>query len=209
MLHPYTYLVALHSLGITHREFRNAFLEDHTQTDTPDYQNLYDTIYTAGSIFFDEKKTEKRKEKQAKIDIQKISTLLTQKDIHIVLHIDPVYPDSLRQISHAPYFLYVRGTLVHTPYSIGVVGSRKSTQYAERVLRYILPELVQHGFAIVSGGAYGVDTLAHTLALEYSGYTIAVMGTGIDRAYPAANVALFQKIIDSGGALISHFPLGT
>jgi DNA processing protein len=187
MLHPYTYLVALHSLGITHREFRIAFLEEKKYIDTPDYQNLYDTIYTAGSIFFDEKKTEKRKEKQAKIDIQKISTLLTQKDIHIVLHIDPVYPDSLRQISHAPYFLYVRGTLVHTPYSIGVVGSRKSTTYAERVLRYILPDLVQQGFAIVSGGAYGVDTLAHTLALEYSGYTIVVMGTGIDRAYPAAN----------------------
>lgn len=61
----------------------------------------------------------------------------------------------------------------------------------------------------MSGGATGVDSIAHHITLDHGGYTIAVFGTGIDRCYPAGNKSLFEKILTSGGALISHFPLGT
>ena len=82
--------------------------------------------------------------------------------------------------------------------AIGVVGSRKHTSYADRILSKILPDVIDAGVSIVSGGAIGVDALAHEISLTHGGYTIAVFGTGIDRAYPAANKKLFESILEKG-----------
>lgn len=89
-----------------------------------------------------------------------------------------------------------------------MVGSRKSTSYSRTVLTNIIPELVQRGYGIISGGAYGVDTLAHKITIENGGYALAVFGTGIDRCYPKENKDFFNNILKSGGALVSPFPIG-
>jgi len=68
--------------------------------------------------------------------------------------------------------------------------------------------MIRAGYGIVSGGAYGIDSVAHDLALKNKGYTAAVFGSGVDLYYPPSNRGLFDQIITNGGALISQFPLG-
>ena len=148
-------------------------------------------------------------EKYKKVDPEKIQKYVEEKNIDIIAITDPEYPESLKAIWHAPAFLYVRGTLRSDIPLIGVVGSRKHTPYAERILKKILPDIIGANVWIISGGATWVDTMAHEITLADSGYTVAVFGTGIDRCYPAGNKKLFESIIESWGALISHFPLGT
>jgi DNA processing protein len=135
--------------------------------------------------------------------------MIVEKNIDIITLDDPRYPDRLKNIWHAPYFLYVRGTLRTDIPLIGIVGSRKSTPYANRILEKIIPDTIHAWVGIISGGATWVDSLAHHITLEHGGYTIAVFGTGIDRCYPAGNKSLFENIILSWGAIISHFPIGT
>jgi DNA processing protein len=148
--------------------------------------------------------------KMPKVDEEKIVKYLEEKSIDIISIHDPLYPKRLVSIGHAPAFFYVRGTLREAlPLLIGVVGSRKHTPYAKRILEKILPDVILAGVWVVSGGALGVDTMGHDIALAHAGYTIAVFGTGIDRCYPAENRALFEAILEHGWALISHFPLGT
>ena len=116
----------------------------------------------------------------------------------------------MRQIANPPPLLYVRGQInaLHLP-QIAIVGSRNPSsggaENAESFARY----LAQQGFAITSGLALGVDGAAHKGALAGWGKTIAVMGTAVDRIYPARHRALALEIIEKGGALISEFPLGT
>lgn len=69
--------------------------------------------------------------------------------------------------------------------------------------------MISSGYGIISGGAYGIDSVAHSTALKNKGYTAAVFGSGIDLYYPPSNHNLFEQIIAQGGALISQFPLGT
>ncbi len=122
---------------------------------------------------------------------------------------DIPYPESLRVLSNPPGILFVRGgELPKHSHAVAVVGTRKPTEYARRVLSSLIPELVRREYTILSGGAYGVDTLAHDLAMRSNGRTIAVVGTGVDRAYPPENRGLFEKIIASGGSIVSQFPLG-
>ena len=86
---------------------------------------------------------------------------------------------------------------------------QKHSLYAKEALKNILPPLSQAGITIVSGGAYGIDTLAHTITLESKGCTVAVVGTGINISYPASNKKLYTDIVKQGGAVVSCFPLGT
>ncbi len=92
---------------------------------------------------------------------------------------------------------------------ISVVGSRKHSQYSSDCLAKILPELIKSGYGIVSGGAYGIDSVAHEITLKNGGYTAVVFGSGVDVVYPPSNRRLFDEVVVSGGALISQFPLGT
>ncbi len=91
---------------------------------------------------------------------------------------------------------------------LAIIGTRTPTDYSGRVLRQWIPTFVDADIVIVSGGAYGVDALAHTITLESGGRTVAVLGTGIDVAYPVSHAPLYRKIVESGGAVISEFPLG-
>jgi DNA processing protein len=133
-----------------------------------------------------------------------------QSEIQVLLFEDNRYPELLRQITNPPPFLFVRGNAdcLSLP-QIAIVGSRNpssgGSENAERFAHY----LATQGFAITSGLALGVDGAAHRGALSAWGKTIAVMGTAVDRIYPARHRALALEIIEKGGTLISEFPLGT
>jgi DNA processing protein len=102
--------------------------------------------------------------------------------------------------------LYWKGTYSHKP-ALALVGSRQATSYGLAVTKKLVPPLVKAGYTIISGGAIGVDTMVHEATLVASGTTIAVIGSGLLKPYPAVNKNLFQTIIEQGGTLMSSFPL--
>jgi DNA processing protein len=124
---------------------------------------------------------------------------------------DGVYPSSLREIYDPPIVLYVKGAwsdCLDQP-CVALVGSRRSSTYGQNAALMLGRDLAQRGITVVSGFARGIDAAAHRGALEASGRTIAVLGTGIDEVYPRDHKKLAGEILDSGGALVSQFPLGT
>ena len=126
---------------------------------------------------------------------------------------DSDYPRLLLEIANSPPLLYYRGTidpqenLGNRP-TIGIVGTRKPTDYGKRWTHRIATALAQCGFTIVSGMAKGIDTIAHQACLAAGGRTLAVLGTGVDVVYPSENRGLYQKILQQGVAL-SEYPAGT
>jgi len=121
---------------------------------------------------------------------------------------DEDYPPLLREIRRAPPLLFVRGsvTALSMP-QIAMVGSRNPSTGGRDNARQFAAFLAGRGFAITSGLAMGVDGFAHAGALEVQGVTIGVVGTGIDRVYPARHRQLAEEIVVNGGAVVSEFPL--
>lgn len=116
------------------------------------------------------------------------------------------YPDQLREISHPPGRLWVAGKLRADIPLIAIVGSRKLSEYGQQVTYSLASELAAAGVGIVSGLALGADTIAHQAALEAGGYTVAVLGSGLECIYPASNRGLAQQIVQQGGAVITEQP---
>ncbi|MFC1626039.1 DNA-processing protein DprA [Patescibacteria group bacterium] len=105
--------------------------------------------------------------------------------------------------------LYVLGKILKKDAkAVAVVGTRKISERGKKLTKKYVKKLVQEDFTIVSGMAYGVDTVAHETALNAGGRTIAVLGSGLDIIYPSENKDLAQRIIKKG-ALVSPFPEGT
>jgi DNA processing protein len=121
---------------------------------------------------------------------------------------DGRYPDRLARIAERPEALRVRGDLGERR-RVAIVGARAPDEYGETLARELAAGLARAGVTVVSGGAAGVDAAAHRGALDAKGHTIAVLGTGVDVPYPAANRALFERILAEGSALASEQPDGT
>jgi DNA processing protein len=134
----------------------------------------------------------------------------TATDVHELTLSDERYPDRLRHLSDPPPLLYVRGDveLLARERLVAVIGTREPTVFGTSAAENLTGALADRGWGIVSGLAKGIDTIAHRTALEHGAPTIAVMGGGLDRIYPAENKGLAAQIIDSGGALISEQPFG-
>jgi DNA processing protein len=126
--------------------------------------------------------------------------------VHFVTFLDDEYPANLRHVTEAPPAIFVRGRVeARDQYSVAVVGTREaSAEGLERAAR-MAAALATAGVTIVSGLAKGIDTAAHSAAMDVGGRTIAVMGTGHDTIYPAENRDLASRIATSG-ALVSQFP---
>lgn len=123
---------------------------------------------------------------------------------------DAEYPGRLMEIFDPPPVLWVRGdTSILNRAGIAVVGTRNPTPYGAGMAEMLSRDLAKRGLVIQSGMARGVDTCAHKGAVETGGKTVAVWGTGIDVIYPKENKRLAEKIVASGGAVVSEFPLGT
>lgn len=122
---------------------------------------------------------------------------------------DETYPALLRAIPDAPHALYVRGALPQANERlVAVVGTRRPTPYGREAATLLTRALGRAGFSIVSGLASGIDTIAHQAALEEGARTYAVLGSGIDVIYPAANRRLADRIARQG-AIVSELPPGT
>jgi DNA processing protein len=123
---------------------------------------------------------------------------------------DREYPQLLLEIPDPPALLYWAGNLTSWDQNraIAIVGTRHPSAYGRRWARMIGRALAENGFIVVSGLAEGIDAEAHHGCLEAKGQTIAVLGTGVDRVFPATNHALHQQILRSG-LIVSEYPYGT
>lgn len=119
---------------------------------------------------------------------------------------DKGYPPSLMRISSPPQRLYVVGDPHALREGLAVVGARKATPYGISCARRFAGAAASQGVAIVSGGARGCDAAAHEAALAAGAPTVAFLGGGCDRLYPAEHRGLFQRIVDAGGAVVSEHP---
>ena len=122
------------------------------------------------------------------------------------------YPERLRNIYDPPKKLYVLGNFKRLrEKSIAIVGSRNATEYGKKVAFQISQELTKENINIVSGLAIGIDTYAHlgAISIQNQAGTIAVLGSGIDVIYPKENIELARKIIQTGGCIVSEYPLST
>lgn len=149
-----------------------------------------------------------------RLDIARTAAILRSSarlGVRVVLPGDTEWPRQLEDLGpHAPCALWVRGsvdTLLELAPSVALVGARASTTYGEEVTVRLASGLANRGFAIVSGGAYGIDAVAHRVALAEGAPTVAVLAGGPDRLYPQGNRSLLERII-AEGALVSELPVG-
>lgn len=141
--------------------------------------------------------------------IDQALTWASEPNRHILTLGDPDYPQSLLEIADPPNVLYVRGNpdLLKKP-GLAIVGSRNATPQGRQTAELFAKILAEHGLCIISGLALGIDAAAHQGALSAHGKTVAVIGTGANRIYPARNKELAIAISEQG-AIVSEFPLGT
>jgi DNA processing protein len=118
--------------------------------------------------------------------------------------LDGAYPSRLRGIHQAPPVLFARGSLVTHDIAVSVVGSRNASEHGLEIAINVAHELVARDVTIVAGLAHGIDSAAHRAALAAKGRTVAIIGTGINRFYPAVNRDLHEEVA-SQGLLLSQF----
>lgn len=124
---------------------------------------------------------------------------------------DKAYPESLHKIEQKPYVLFYRGDislLRDDEKAVGIVGSRNCTTYGIKVASMIAKDLARNGVKVVSGGARGIDSVAHRECIKNGGKTIVVLGSGVDVPYPYENKKLFSEV-EKSGLVISEFLPGT
>jgi len=146
---------------------------------------------------------------QHKLDPEKEFAKLSLNNVNLILLEQDSYPSILKQINHAPLGLYIKGQLPKEPYlALAIVGTRRPSYYGKQAAEQISSQLSQAGAVIVSGLAWGTDTICHKACLKNKGQTIAVLGSGLDIIYPPVNKKLAQEITASG-CIISEYSLNT
>ena len=133
----------------------------------------------------------------------------SSRNIKILLPCDKEYPRLLLETPDFPVVLFCVGDVnIINSSCFSIVGTRAMSHYGSSVIKRLVPDLCRAGFCIVSGMARGVDGCAHFETLNNAGRTIAVLGTGVDTPFPYQNRTLYQKILNSGGLIISEFMPG-
>ena len=139
-----------------------------------------------------------------------ISDYCARQNIGIVTVSSPLYPSRLKRISAMPLILYFKGRFpdFDNNCAIATVGTRRITDYGKRNAYAISRDLARGGAIVVSGMARGIDTVCHRGALDAGGFTVAVLGCGIDVTYPPENLSLMNEIAHKG-TVITEFAPGT
>ncbi len=145
-----------------------------------------------------------------KKSLDKAQSILNHADragIKVLTMQNPLYPAEVKSIKETPIVLYYRGNLVANSTGVAIVGSRRCSEYGKRVAKDAATYLAKENICLVSGMAKGIDSYAHTAAIKAGGYTIAVLGHGLDICYPAEHRELMEGIMEKG-AVVSEYPPG-
>lgn len=128
-----------------------------------------------------------------------------KENVQLIFFTDKHYPSRLREAVDAPSLLYVKGNVnFEAAKSVGIVGTRKSTDYGKECTEDLIAGLVPHHALIVSGLAYGIDIQAHKQAVRHNLPTIGIMGSGIDVIYPYAHSEIVRKMLPLGGIVTEN-----
>lgn len=133
---------------------------------------------------------------------------IMKNQVKTVTFLDEEYPEDLRNIYDPPILLYYKGDLSFQRFKFAVVGTRRPSQYGVKVTQMIVEELSKQNICIVSGFAYGIDSVAHQTALENVAPTMAILGCGLDIHYPYGNTWMTEPILERGGAIVSEYGMG-
>jgi len=145
-------------------------------------------------------------DKESRKMVSRLTDGIRKCDADVITLKDRQYPEALKNIPDPPIVLYCRGKLEKDAVCVAVVGSRRATFYGLEMAERLSRELVMHGLTIVSGMARGIDSKAHSGALEGGGRTVAVLGCGVDVVYPYENLELMNKICRSGAVISEYLP---
>ncbi len=140
---------------------------------------------------------------KAKIILDNVNT----SNIKLLTLDSPLYPDDAKNITEMPILLYYKGNLIKNSMGVAIIGARRCTEYGKIVTNEAATYLAKQNIPVISGMAKGIDGYAHTSCLKSGGYTIAIMGNGLDICYPPEHIELMERIIDNG-AIISEYPPG-
>ncbi|WP_244833181.1 DNA-processing protein DprA [Clostridium sp. BJN0001] len=142
-------------------------------------------------------------------DISALERKICNEKISYITCCDSRYRERLSNISQMPYILFYKGN-INTIFDkcVGIVGSRNCSKYGIAVTKLLTNELITNNITLISGGARGIDSIAHKQALKCDGKNICILGCGIDIAYPRENLKMFDKISETG-LLVSEFLPGT
>lgn len=132
-----------------------------------------------------------------------------KESVEMIFYTDKNYPSRLKQLNDSPTLIYTKGRIdFENAKTVGIVGTRKCTEYGKNCVAELIAGLVPHQALIVSGLAYGIDIQAHKQSLKQNLPTIGIMGSGIDVMYPPAHRETAMKMLECGG-LITENPFGT
>lgn len=133
---------------------------------------------------------------------------LDRKNVNLLFQTDESYPEILKSIQDPPYLLYYAGRLscLEKP-MVALVGTRRASSYGQEMAEMLTKGLCDAGICVVSGLARGIDYTVHRSALEVGGYTVGVLGSGINVPYPPEHTPLLRKIAGGIGLVISEYPL--
>lgn len=142
------------------------------------------------------------------MDLATVLEGLARRGIRVVLPGDNAVPPMLWDIYDPPALLFLRGREIpRGAVCVAIVGARKATAYGRSCAEHLAEGLARHGVVVVSGAAYGIDAHAHQGCLREGGFTVAVLGCGIDRAYPPEHAGLLARI-EERGCILSEYPPG-
>ena len=172
-------------------------------------EHIFAASHTAIAAVVGDKAARLLAEPAPEAEIEQALAWATQPGCQLITLADSHYPQALLQTADPPSLLYVRGdpAFLNRP-ALAIVGSRNATPQGLRTAEDFAHTLGAQGLTIVSSLALGIDAAAHRGAVSTVGGTVAVIGTGADRLYPARNKALATEIMGNG-AIVSEFPLGT
>lgn len=145
-------------------------------------------------------------EHRRRFDVDAFAEQLYKKQIKLCSIEESEYPENLKSIFNPPAILFCRGNFSAVPKTIAVVGARNASAYGKSSASFLARDLASAGVEIISGAARGIDTAAHLGALSVGGQTAAVLGCGIDIAYPRENKRLLDEIAEKGIVLSEYGP---
>lgn len=120
---------------------------------------------------------------------------------------DPLYPLKAKELEEMPVLLYYKGNLIKNSMGVTIVGARRCSEYGKSVVKDAATYLAKENISVISGMAKGIDGYAHTASIKAGGYTVAILGNGLDISYPPEHIDLMEEII-LNGAIISEYPPG-